>query len=144
MFPNEDSVPVVTMSALLVKTKSLIFAALSVIPWDVISWINPRPDGGVVGSPPSGFSRIAKKRRLAAPPFFAYLISHPFCTFSENFVPRSGQVKWPHLKSLWCYSSHIVWAINMKLSGYHKTINTYKPFISDFRFRWPKVRSILW
>ena len=32
----------------------------------------------------------------------------------------------------------------MKLSGYHKTIITHKTCISDFRLRWPKVRSILW
>ena len=41
--------------------------------------VNPRPDGGGL-KPPFLF-------------FFAYLISHPFRTFPENFVPRSSQVR---------------------------------------------------
>ena len=38
----------------------------------VLSNINPRPAGGgrLNAPPPSGFSRIAKKRRRAAPPGF--------------------------------------------------------------------------
>ena len=32
----------------------------------------------------------------------------------------------------------------MELSGYSKTISTCKTFISDFRFGWPKVRSMAW
>ena len=31
----------------------------------------------------------------------------------------------------------------MQLSGY-KTISSCKAYVSDFSFRWPKVRSILW
>ena len=51
--------------------------------------INPRPaGGGRLNAPPSGFSRIAKKRRRAAPPGF-----HPPYPpiFSATFVKISGQ-----------------------------------------------------
>ena len=43
--------------------------------------------GRVVENLPSGFSKIAKKRQRVAPPFLAYLISHPFHTFPEFFSP---------------------------------------------------------
>ena len=56
---------------------------------------NLRPGGGVILITPTGFSRIAKKRRRAAPPFFAYLLIHQFRTLPENFSPRSSQVRSP-------------------------------------------------
>ena len=72
--------------------------------------INPRHDGGCwEHPPPSVFSRIAENRRCAEPPISAFLISHPFHTFSENYLHRSSQVRPPGqvmspylLKSLWC------------------------------------------
>ena len=110
---------------------------------------NPRPDG-VFERPPPVFP-LSLKYIPYHPSFFPYLITHPFHAFPETFVPRSsqvrspGQVKWSYLQeSLWCYSSYSFWAINMKLSGYHKTISSYETYILDFWFGWPKVRSILW
>ena len=50
--------------------------------------------GGAKNAHPSGFSRIAEKRRRAAPPFFQYLLTIGFNTLCKNFSPRSpGQVK---------------------------------------------------
>ena len=61
--------------------------------------------GGGVWTPPSGFSRLAKIRRRAAPPgFHPPYPPHLFRNFCENFDPmpcevRSpGQVKWPNYK----------------------------------------------
>ena len=57
--------------------------------------INPRPDGGGGVESPLWFFEDSEKRRHAAPPFFAYLTSHSFRTFSENVVPKSTQVMSP-------------------------------------------------
>ena len=87
--------------------------------------------------------------------FIAYLISHHFHTpilkkncpkVISSQLTRSGQVTLPPktfvmLKRLNSYS---FWAINMKRSGYHETIGSYKTYILDFWFWWPKARSILW
>ena len=66
---------------------------------------NPRPARGTFERPPtSGFSRLAKIRRRAAPPGFHPPYPHLFRNFCENFGPmpcevRSpGQVKWPNYK----------------------------------------------
>ena len=60
-------------------------------------YINPRPagGGGCLNTPLAVFRGQGKKRRREAPPFFVYLISHQFRTFSENFVPGSSQVRSP-------------------------------------------------
>ena len=111
--------------------------------------LNPRPEARG-GETPSGFSRIGKndyaQRRCSLHTLSAII----YAPFLKNLTPghlRSGhQVRSRTLppKSLWCYSGYSFWAINMKLSGYHKTISSYKTLIFDFWFRWPKVRSILW
>ena len=112
--------------------------------------VNPRPAEGGLNTPTSCiFFGNSEKRRGAAPPFCtAYQPSFP--QLPENLAPRlsqvrsPGQAKWPHpIKSSWCYSSCGFWAINMEISGYHKTISSYKMYISDFSFLWLKVRSIL-
>ena len=60
--------------------------------------------GGGRLSAPSGFSRLAKIRRRAAPPGFHPPYPHLFRNFCENFDPMScevrspGQVKWPNYK----------------------------------------------
>ena len=126
--------------------KHVIFGPrMTFFTYDDLSF-NPRPDGVVVVRTPLRFFEDSEKRRRTAPPFFGYLISHPFHTFPENVVHWSsqvrspGQVKWPYfLKSLWCYCTYSFWAINMKLSGYHKAISSYKTYILFF-FRWSKVR----
>ena len=119
---------------------------------------NPRPAGGGGLNTPLRFFEDSEKMaaRSAAVFLIPYqtLILHFFQKFgyltSENFVPRSsrvrspGQIKWPYLlKSLWYYSSYNSWTTNIKLSGYHRTANSYKTYVSDLLFRWPKVRSIL-
>ena len=45
--------------------------------------------GGAKNAHPSGFSRIAEKRRRAAPLFFQYLLTIEFDTLCKNFSPRS-------------------------------------------------------
>ena len=61
-----------------------------------IQTFNPRPaGGGRLNAPPSGFSRIAKKRRRAAPPGFHPPYPHLFRNFCENFGPRPCEVRSP-------------------------------------------------
>ena len=56
---------------------------------------------------PCGFSRLARKRRSAAPPGFHLPYPHLFGNFCESFDPGSckvmlpGQVKWPYLTKTW-------------------------------------------
>ena len=58
--------------------------------------LNPRPaGGGAFERPPSGFSRIAKKRRRAAPPGVHPPYPHLFRNFCENFGPRPCEVRSP-------------------------------------------------
>ena len=57
--------------------------------------VNTRRYGGVDINPPSGFSKIAEKRRRAAPPFLAYLFLDQFRDFPENFKLMSYQVRSP-------------------------------------------------
>ena len=120
------------------------------------NWVNngigyyPSPWwGGLFDPPPCGFSRIARKRRRAAPPNFAYLFPHQFCILCAKISPRwpkvrsPGQVKWPYLqKSLSLRQSYSSWAIDMKISGVSKGDSIYKTYISEFLYLWPEVRSI--
>ena len=107
--------------------------------------------GGVwTPPPPSGFSRIAKKRRRAAPPGFHPPYPHLFHNFCKNFDPmpcevRSpGQVKWPNYKiTFQSRHGYNVSGKVMKLSEYDEVTSAYKTYISDFLYRWPKVRSFL-
>ena len=76
----------------------------------------PRPAGG--GWDPLRFFQISKN----APPFLAHLMIHLFCTYCENFTPRSckvrspGHTKGPHLiKSLNVHQSYTDWTIDLKL-----------------------------
>ena len=57
--------------------------------------LNTRTGGGAKNAYPSGFSRIAEKRRRAAPPFFQYLLTIEFDTLCKNFIPRSPKVRSP-------------------------------------------------
>ena len=99
------------------------------------SLINPRPAGGgrLNAPPPSGFSRIAKKRRRAAPTGFHPLYPHLFRNFCENFDPmpcevRSpGQVKWPNYKiTFQSRHGYNVSGKVMKLSEYDEVTSAYK------------------
>ena len=74
---------------------------------------------------------------------------HFFCT-RKNYRPRSpkvrspGQVKWPHLmKSLNARQRYTDWTIALKLSAIDIHTSIYETYISEFWYRWPKVRSIL-
>ena len=114
--------------------------------------INPRPAGGGGGvwTPPSGFSRIAKKSGAQRRRVFTHLTPHLFRNFCENLDPmpcevRSpGQVKWPNYKIT--FQSRHGYNLSgkvMKLSEYDEVTSAYKTYISDFLYRWPKVRSFL-
>ena len=50
--------------------------------------------GGAKNAHPSGFSRIAEKRRRAAPPFFQYMLTIELDTLCKKFQPQvnKGQV----------------------------------------------------
>ena len=107
--------------------------------------------GGCLNAPPPlGFSRIAKIRRRAAPPGFhpPYPPSFPQLLWKfrpktmRGQVTRSGQVtqlqnNFPIAPRLQCFKE------SLKLSEYDVVISAYKMFISDFRYRWPQVRSFL-
>ena len=113
--------------------------------------INPRPAGwGAFERPPSGFSRIAKIRRRAAPPGFYPPYPPSFFNFCGNFDPRPcearspGQVKSPNLKiTFQSRHGYNVSGKVMKLSEYDEVISAYKTYISDFLYRWPQLRSFL-
>ena len=110
---------------------------------------------GGVWTPPSGFFKIAQEPRrnrgAARLRFLAHLSPHLFRTLPENFDPRSpqvrsrDQVKWPDLrKSLRSCHGDSGWAKALLLSGIGIPISTYNLYISDFLYRWPKVRSFSW
>ena len=120
----------------------------------LLAWkfdLHPRRAGGCLNTPPpSGFSQIVGKRRRGAPPFLAQLFIHLFRTLCENFGPRSlkvrspGHVKCPHLrKTLNVRHSYTEWPITLKLSAMDIRTSIYETYISEFWYRWPKVRSIL-
>ena len=105
--------------------------------------------GGAKNAHPSGFSRIAEKRRRAAPPFFQYLLTIEFDTLCKNFSPRSPKVRSPGqvkvkngFLTLKLRSGHTRYPIGFKPSAFHKVIDTYNLYISDFLYLSPEVRSI--
>ena len=105
--------------------------------------------GGAKNAHPSGFSRIAEKRRRAAPPFFQYLLTIEFDTLCKNFSPRSPKVRSPGqvkvkngFLTLRLRSGHTRYPIGFKPSAFHKVIDTYNLYISDFLYLSPEVRSI--
>ena len=72
----------------------------------------------------------------------AHFVKRKFRKFLR--VRSPGQVKWPNLqKCLWSCHGQSCWRINMKLSGLHQVINTYKMCILEFWYWWPRVRSFL-
>ena len=106
---------------------------------------------GAKNALPSGFSRIAEKRRRAAPPFFPYLLRIELHTLCQNFNPRSpnvrspGQVKVKNgFLTLRLRSGHTQYPIGFKPSVFHKITDTYNLFISDFWYLRPGIRSISW
>ena len=107
--------------------------------------------GGGKNGQPSGFSRIAEKRLRAARPFFQYLLTIEFDTLCINFSPRSpkamspGQVKVKNgFLTLRLRSGHTRYPIGFKPSAFHKVIDIYNLYISDFLYLSPEVRSISW
>ena len=122
-------------------------------PWNVENLANKNLtralEGGAKNAHPSGFSRIAGKRRRAAPPFFQYLITIEFDTLCKNFSPRSPKVRSPGqvkvkngFLTLRLRSGHTRYPIGVKPSAFHKVIDTYNLYISDFLYLSPEVRSI--
>ena len=100
--------------------------------------------GGAKNAHPSGFSRIAEKRRRAAPPFFQYLLKIEFDTLCKNFSPRSPKVRSPGqvkvkngFLTLRLRSGHTRYPIGFKPSAFHKVIDIYNLYISDFWYLSP-------
>ena len=111
-------------------------SVLSLVPRQAF---NTRTGGGAKNAHPSGFSRIAEKRRRAAPPFFQYLLTIEFDTLCKNFSPRSPKVRSPGqvkvkngLLTLRLRSGHTRYPIGFKPSAFYKVIDTYNLYISDF------------
>ena len=105
--------------------------------------------GGAKNAHPSGFSRIAEKRRRTAPPFFQYLLTIEFYTLCKNFSRKSPKVRSPGqvkvkngFLTLRLRSGHTRYPIALKPSAFHKVIDTYNLYISDFLYLSPEVRSI--
>ena len=97
--------------------------------------------GGAKNAHPSGFSRIAGKRRRAAPPFFHYLLTIEFDTLCKNFSPRSPKVRSPGqvkvkngFLTLRLSSGHTRYPIGFKPSAFHKVIDTYNLYICHTRY----------
>ena len=95
--------------------------------------------GGAKNAHPSGFSRIAEKRRRAAPPFFQSLLTIELDTLCKNCSPRSPKVRSPGqvkvkngFLTLRLRSGHTRYPIDFKPSAFHKVIGTYNLYISDF------------
>ena len=95
--------------------------------------------GGAKNALPSGFSRIAEKRRRAAPPFFQYLLRIELHTLCQNFNPGSPKVRSPGqvkvkngFLTLRLCSGHTRYPIGFKPSVFHKMTDTYNLYISDF------------
>ena len=93
--------------------------------------------GGAKNAHPFGFSRIAEKRRRAAPPLFQYLLTIEFYTLYKNFNPRSPKVRSPgQVKvkngslTLRLRNGHTRYLIGFKPSAFHKVIDTYNLYIS--------------
>ena len=109
-------------------------------------------EGGGGNALPSGFSRIAEKRRRAAPPFFQCLLRIKLDTLCKNFNSRSPnssghQVRSNSKTGFWLWglrSGHTRCPISFKPSVFHKMIDAYNLYISDFWYLWPEVRSISW
>ena len=98
-------------------------------------------EGGAKNALPSGFSRIAEKRRRAAPPFFQYLLRIELHTLCQNFNPRSPKVRSPGqvkvkngFLTLRLRSGHTRYPIDFKPSVFHKITDTYNLYISDFLY----------
>ena len=113
--------------------------------------VNTRTGGGAKNAHPSGFSRIAEKRRRTAPPFFQYLLTIEFDTLCKNFSTRSPKVRSPGqvkvkngFLTLRLRSGHTRYPIGFKPSAFHKVIETYNLYIPDFWYLSPEVRSISW
>ena len=92
---------------------------------------------GAKNALPSGFSRIAEKRRRAASPFFQCQLTIELDTLRKNFSPRSpnfrspGQVKVKNrFLTLRLRSGHTMYPIGFKLSAFHKVIDTPTTCIS--------------
>ena len=114
---------------------------------------NPRRTGGWgVWTPPSQvFRRYLKNGGAPRCRFWRTYLYIFFRTCCENSRPRSfkvkspGHVKWPHLiKSLNARHSSTEWPmITSKLSAiYIRNGAICEKYISEFWYRWPKVRSI--
>ena len=104
---------------------------------------------------PGSFSNIVGQRRAGGGMFehlrflvrlFIYLLR----TLCENFIPRSlkvrspGHVKWPHLrKGLNARHSYTEWPMTLTLSAIDIRNGINETYISEFWYRWPKVRSFL-
>ena len=71
-------------------------------------------------------------------------------TNTVDVNPAPGQVrspeqgKWPYLKNAIAPWLIFLKRINIKLSGVGKGIRSYKTYSSEFWFRKPEVRSMLW
>ena len=90
-----------------------------------------------------------------APPFLSHLFMHLYRTCCENFRPRSlkvrspghvGHVKRHHLRKVWMLV--IVTPNDWSHWNFHRLISLtansiYKIIISEYWYRWPKIRSIL-
>ena len=107
--------------------------------------------GGAKNAHPSGFSRKAEKRRRAAPQLFQHLLTIELDTLCKNFSPRSPKVRSPGqvkvkngFLTLRLRSGHTRYPIGFKPSEFHKVIDTYNLYISDFLYPSPEVRSISW
>ena len=122
-------------------------ASLIILPKKIVLLIRAL-EGGANYAHPSGFSGITKKRRRAAPPFFQYLLTIELDTLCKNFSLRSPKVRSPGqvkvkngFLTLRLRSGHTRYPIGFKPLAFHKVIDTYNFYISDFLYLSPEVRS---
>ena len=99
---------------------------------------------------PSGFSQISKKTVARSSAIFGTAVHTSFphtlwkfrTQVTHGQVTRSRQVI-SLKKKLNVRHSYTEWPITLQLSAINIRTRIYETYITEFRYRWPKVRSIL-
>ena len=106
--------------------------------------------GGSKKCPPLRFFADSGKTTARSDAIFS-VPAQNWDTLCKNFNPRSPKVRSPGqvkvkngFLTLRLRSGHTRYPIGFKPSVFHKMIDSYNLYISDFWYLWPEVRSISW
>ena len=108
-------------------------------------------EGGGKKCHPLRFFADGGKTAARSAAIFQYLLRIKLDTLCKNFNPRSPKVRSPgqvKVKNGFLTSrlrsGNTTYPIGFKPSVFHKMIDTYNLYISDFLYLWPEVRSSSW